>query len=103
MLVSCSTMNRPKSVEDKGCIENLGFKKTYFEHIENVENLITKTQNESFHKSLDFISKYSKVSYESMANYARTYSYGAFIVDKKKWLEWYEDNKCKNIQFRDSL
>jgi hypothetical protein len=103
LFVRCSPLNKAKPVEDKGCNENVEFKKAYFENIQNVENLITKSQNQSFHKSLNFISKYSKVSFGSMANYARTYPYGSFEEDKKKLLEWYEDNKCKNIQFKDSL
>ena len=89
--------------KNKDCNENIAFKNTYFEHIKNVENLIYKEQNESFHNSLKFISKYSYVSYESMANYARTYPGGIFENDKKLWIKWYEENKCKNIQFKDLL
>ncbi|RYE53472.1 MAG: hypothetical protein EOP48_14315 [Sphingobacteriales bacterium] len=101
LLVGCSSLRQSKATDEKACNENLEFKKTFFDNIQNVENLITKVQNESFKKSLDFISKYSEVSYESMANYARTYPYGAFENDKKKWLKWYEDNKCKNIQYKE--
>jgi hypothetical protein len=102
IFISCST---PKKVfsDEKHCNENLIFKKVFFENIHNVENLIYKEQNASFHKSLKFISKYSNVSFESMANYARTYPSGVFEDDKTIWLKWYEDNKCKNIQFKDSI
>ncbi|MWB94191.1 hypothetical protein GON26_07440 [Flavobacterium sp. GA093] len=84
----------------KDCNENIAFKNTYFENIKNVENLIYKEQNESFHNSLKFISQYSHVSYESMANYSRTYPGGIFENDKKLWIKWYEENKCNNIQFK---
>ena len=73
------------------------FKKEFFGNIKNVENLLTKNQNQSFQNSLKFIAKYTHVSYEDMANYARTYPIESFKKDKKVWLKWYDDNKCKNI------
>ncbi len=101
LLVGCVSSNKMNLMKNKPCNENLAFKKVYFENIYNVESLITTEQNESFHKSLKFISKYTKVSSESMLNYARTYPYGVFEEDKVNWLKWYEENKCKNIQFKD--
>ena len=68
-----------------------------------LEDLIYKEQNESFHRSLQFISKYSPVSFASMLNYARTYIGGVFEEDRMDWLEWHEEHKCKNIQFKDSI
>lgn len=101
ILVGCASSNKKNLAEDKTCNENLAFKKAYFENVQNIENLIDKEQNESFHKSLKFISKYTKVSFESMLNYAHTYPYGVFEKDKVKWLKWYEENMCENIQFKD--
>jgi hypothetical protein len=103
LTVSCATTNTDKSTDGNACSENLEFKAIYFGHIKNVENSVTKNQDESFRRSLNFISNYSKVSFESMANYAKTYPYGTFMEDRKKWLEWYEANKCNNIQLKDSL
>ena len=94
MFLNCS------SIKTQTCNENLEFKKVFFQNIQNVENLIYKSQNESFHNSLKFISKYTKVSWESMANYSRTYPSGIFEEDKLVWLKWYEENKCGNIQFK---
>jgi hypothetical protein len=101
LFISCSSSNTKSSLEENPCNENLAFKKVYFENIQNIENLETKSQNESFHNSLKFISKYAKVNFESMANYARTYPYGIFEEDKAGWLKWYEENRCNNIQFKD--
>jgi hypothetical protein len=95
-------LNKEK-VQNKKCVENLEFKKVYFENIQNVENLLMKQQNESFHKSLKFISKYSKVSFEKMLNYAHIYPGSTFESDKIVWMKWYEENKCNNIQFKDTL
>ena len=103
LCVSCSTLSKEKQIKTETCNENLKFKKVYFENIQNVENLITKEQNESFHKSLKFISKYSKVSFREMLNYAHVYGYGTFERDKTEWLKWYEGNKCNNIQFKDTI
>ncbi|PKH50939.1 hypothetical protein CXF68_09695 [Tenacibaculum sp. Bg11-29] len=96
---SCSSSKQ--SLKKTSCNENLNFKKAFFENVENVENLIDKNQNESFRNSLNFIGKYTKVSFESMTNYAGTYPIGIFEKDKKEWLEWYEKNKCMNIEFKE--
>ena len=102
LCISCSTLDKNKSEVDL-CNENLNFKKVFFENIQNVETKVTMEQDESFHKSLKFISKYSKVSFEKMLNYARIYPFVTFESDKKIWLKWYEENKCKNIHFKDSI
>ena len=101
LFVACSPTNTKSVVEDKPCNENLAFKKVYFENIQNIENQMTKVKNDSFDISLRFIAKYSHVDFASMANYARTYPYGVFLEDKVNWLKWYEENKCKNIKFKD--
>ncbi len=101
ILVSCSSSNKVISENGIVCKENLVFKKVFFENIQNVENLLYEIQGESLKNSLNFIGKYTKVSFESMANYAHTYLAGVFFEDKKVWLKWYEDNKCKNIQFKE--
>lgn len=76
------------------------FKKEFFQNIENIERLITKSQNESFKNSLNFIGKYTHVSFEDMLNYASTYPINSLERDKKVWLNWYNANKCNNIQFK---
>lgn len=82
------------------CNENLDFKLEFFNNIKIIDNLIYVSQNEKFHNALKFISKYSHVSSESMLNYARLYPGGIYEDDRKVWIKWYEDNKCKNIQFK---
>ncbi|VXB67158.1 MULTISPECIES: hypothetical protein [Chryseobacterium] len=84
----------------ENCTENLYFKEEFFNNIKVVESLIYKIQNEEFLNSLKFISKYAHVSTESMANYSRTYPGGYYEEDRKKWISWYDKNKCKNIQFK---
>jgi hypothetical protein len=101
MFLSCSSNKVLKSENKITCNENLVFKKQFFGHIQNVENLIYEIQNESFRNSLNFIGKYTHVSFESMSNYANTYPSGIFLKDKKLWLKWYEDNRCKNIQLKE--
>lgn len=102
-ILSCSSSKQVTLKEENSCNENLEFKKAFFENISNVENLIDKNQNESFRNSLKFIAKFSSVSFESMTNYAGTYPIGIFEKDKKVWLEWYENNKCENIEFKKQL
>ena len=98
-IFSCSlTKSKIHSKEDYQCTENLKFKNEFFKNINYIDSLINKEQNQDFHKSLEFISTYTHVSYETMLNYNRIYPYGAYIKDKKNWLNWYEENKCKNLK-----
>lgn len=83
------------------CKENLEFKEKFFESIKSIDTLIYSIQGRKFHESLDFISKYTHVSSESMLNYARTYPGGVYEKDRKIWIDWYEKNKCTNIQFKE--
>ncbi|WBV60549.1 hypothetical protein PFY12_00170 [Chryseobacterium camelliae] len=83
------------------CKENLEFKKEFFSNIKTIDSLIYKNQNQQFNKSLGFISKYSHVTFESTLNYSRKYPGGAYEKDRKIWIDWYEKNKCTNIQFKE--
>lgn len=100
--INCAnSLKNSNNVYVKGdCIENLDFKKEYFYHIKMIDSLVEKSQNKQFTKSLLFVSKYAHVSAESMLNYANTYPMGVYEDDRKGWLEWYEKNKCSNIQFK---
>lgn len=84
------------------CVENEAFKKAFFANIENIEKNIAEVQDQSFKKSLNFLSKYVHVSFESTLNYANIYPIDAFEKDKGNWLEWYEKNKCNNIKLKGS-
>lgn len=87
--------------ESKACDENPIFKEVFFIHIKNVEDLIAKEQNESFHNSLKFISRYIQISPLSMFENNGIYPINAFEKDKLSWMKWYEENKCKYIQVLD--
>lgn len=98
VIFSCSST---KTFHANGnCVENEEFKKYFFYNIENIENNITKNQDQSFKKSLNFLSKYVHVSFESTLNYANTYPVDTFKKDKENWLEWYEKNKCNDIKVK---
>jgi hypothetical protein len=83
------------------CKENPEFKKEFFSNIKTIDSLIYRTQNQQFNKSLEFISKYSHVTFESKANYTGRYPVGVYEQDRKIWIDWYEKNKCTNIQFKE--
>ena len=91
LLFSCVTKNNDLKYQNTNlnCNENKTFKKEFY-----------KNQNDQFNKSLLFISKYTNVSFESRLNYARLYPNGIYEKDRKGWLEWYEKNKCNNIQLK---
>ena len=74
---------------------------TDIKNLNDVENFFTQERVDLFDSSLLFISKYSKVSYESMLNYARSYPYDTYKNDRVNWLKWYDENKCNNIQLKD--
>lgn len=116
--VSCKTANKNSTKRTSDCNENIKFKTEFFKKIKIVEDYIETLSTTNFkdfeeyekvmtiekkniyESSVKFISQYSHVSFESMANYARTYPIGVFKKDKEVWLKWYEENKCNNIQFK---
>jgi hypothetical protein len=102
LLFSCVTKNNDLKYQNTNlnCNENKTFKKEFYKNINVVDSLIYKNQNDQFNKSLLFISKYTNVSFESRLNYARLYPNGIYEKDRKGWLEWYEKNKCNNIQLK---
>ncbi len=94
--MSCSVQKRIS------CDENLHFKKVFFENIENVKNhTLREPNNGHFLESLDFLSNYVDVSSEKIYNYEVRYpTIEVFKMDEMNWLKWYEENKCRNIQFK---
>jgi hypothetical protein len=76
------------------------FKEMFFQHVEYIEKNITVSQDSTFRQSVIFISNYAPVSTDQIMNYSTTYPVGVFEQDRIKWMEWYEENKCKNIQFK---
>jgi len=85
------------------CNENIKFKEVFFSHIKVIDNNIDKNQNEEFRTSLIFISNYAGIERGSLNNYSSSYPIGIYQSDRKKWIEWYELNKCRNIQFKETL
>lgn len=83
------------------CHENLEFKEKFFSSIKFIDTLIYSIQGRKFHETLKFISKYTHVSFESKLNYAKIYPSEAYEKDRKIWIDWYEKNKCTNIQFKE--
>lgn len=91
-----------KKVTSTDCIENSKFKERYFSSIEKVDNyILEKGDWKEYKKGLEFIAKYTKVSYDRMLNYNNSYtSIEDYKRDKENWLKWYEENKCKNVQIK---
>ena len=95
ILISCKSVDT-----DSGCNENLKFKDSFFSHIKYIQQNVTNVQDSTFIKSVIFISNYAPVSTDNIMNYVRSYPLGIFKQDHEKWLEWYEENRCRNIQFK---
>jgi hypothetical protein len=99
LLISC------KGTTVNNCNENLDFKKVFMDNITNVENytLGNETDKTKFNSGIIFLSKYTSLSYEKILNYSFEYvDINAFHKDKVVWLKWYNDNKCSNIQFKNT-
>lgn len=114
---SCSSIKK-NTLADLPCNENMIFKEQFIRHIKTVddfmsivsktdfkdideyERVVTEQKVAEFNSCLIFISKYTYVSFESMANYNGSYPIGIYEKDKEGWLKWYEGNKCNNIQFK---
>jgi hypothetical protein len=115
---SCSTTKKNIETQSSLCNENLKFKIEFFNRIKIIEDyvrlesttvfnnldeyghIMTDEKKKKYDLSLKFISKYTRVSFESMANYNRSYPIGIYENDKNGWRKWYEENKCNNIQFK---
>ena len=80
----------------------MSFKSIFISHIMNVENYtIGKGDRKTFDVGLDFLSKYTVVSYKEITNYSNQYTnFNTYKKDKDNWLKWYEENKCNNIQIK---
>lgn len=100
VFISCSTLKNDK--QSMECIENDEFKKEFFNRINIVEQNLSLKQDSLFRSSLIFLSNYAPVSFYETMNYARVYPPQAFERDRKVWIKWYEENKCKNIQLKES-
>jgi hypothetical protein len=96
ILVSCAIVTPNKS----RCRENKKFKEVFFYHIEYVDNHISSVQDSTFRKSIIFLSNYVPISTNRIMNYARIYPISIYEKDRAKLIEWYELNKCTNIQFK---
>ena len=85
-----------------GCNENENFKKQFFQSIAAVENYMMGLEDkESYLESLNFIAKYTDVSWDKMLNYDSSYpNFEEFLKDKKEWITWYDQNKCNNIRIK---
>ncbi|SHF04117.1 hypothetical protein SAMN05444377_10371 [Flavobacterium fontis] len=99
LMISC---NSNKEIIN-GCNENKEFKKVFFSHFDYIKNNIYIRQDIKFRESLIFISNYTHVSLDRIVNYSGTYPYGVFIKDSVIWRNWYEENKCNNIQLKKEL
>lgn len=103
-LVSCSLLGYKKK-----CLENLEFKSEFFKQVELIENF-TKDQNglsevnqniseQSFLKAEEFVAKHTGVSITGIYNYQLGYaSFESYMVQKKKWLSWYNKHKCEYLK-----
>jgi hypothetical protein len=98
ILMSCTAVKLNKS----DCNENEKFKEMFFYHIGYIKKNISVSQDSTFIKSVIFLSNYAPISIDRIMNYSKAYPTGVFEKDQIKLLEWYEENKCKNIQFINS-
>ena len=83
------------------------FKKEFFDNISIVEKYTLERtkgtgrtiETNTFLQSLNFISKYTKVSMDKVSNYEIGYpSFEEFKKDKSQWIKWYSENKCNNLK-----
>lgn len=98
--LQCSNL---KKNTEKGCKESTEFKDAFILNINKVENYTLKKEfnKKEFNDGIEFLSKYCHVSEEELMNYANEYTNSiVFYKDKEGWLKWYDENKCRNIQFK---
>lgn len=107
VLLSCSSHKR--FFAPTPCNENLEFKRKFFYSVWVVEKYTIEqgrpitysdlVPEKKFVECYDFLYKATKIPAGNILNYQIGYAnYKVFKVDKKKWLEWYEENKCSYIK-----
>lgn len=85
------------------CVENLIFKSNYLKNLQYIEECVEgrKTNKKKFGNCIDNMIRNSGI--RSSVYYGYIFRYRKktdFYTDKKKWLSWYEKNKCKNLKWR---
>lgn len=85
------------------CVENLIFKSNYLESLKYIEDYVEgkKNNKKEFGNCIDKMTRNSGV--RSSAYYGYIFRYlkkKDFYTDKKKWLSWYEKNKCENLKWK---
>ena len=91
------------------CKEDLEFKKEFFTCINNIESATYNKKNQDslfisrilYNKSISLLSQFSLINYSYLCNYSEAYSPINFEEEKTKWLQWYDENKCKNLKWND--
>lgn len=116
LFFSCSTINKASH-----CKENISFKKDFFSSIDIIEEFTRKRIDSSelnipklnvidfpnfkklknkreYTEAIYFLNDYVTIS-DSILNYFFEYSdLDMFYRDKKNWLNWYEENRCKKLK-----
>lgn len=119
--LSMSCANKKSSQMNKNiiCNENDFFKELFFKHLnyldsyyessgivvyntdDSFEEKIRKLdkENSDYYNALSFFSKFPGIDYKYIGTYTGRIPYKIYLNEKKIWLEWYEKNKCNNIQW----
>ncbi|MEP6262489.1 MAG: hypothetical protein ABJ092_12990 [Gillisia sp.] len=98
LILGCSVWQGQPTAD---CDENPEFKRIYFDHLSTIHKYQEgEGQKPDVENSLRFVSRYAPVSFESRLNYAGVYPPDVYKKDRAGWLEWYEVNKCKNLQIK---
>jgi hypothetical protein len=114
--ISCSG----KVFNTVSCVENKDFKKEWKKNIEFLDNYyamrenisvyeeatrnysITEIseENDRYFSSLEFVSKYVTINYVYKTSFSGSIPYRIYFEEKENWNEWYEKNKCSDIQLK---
>lgn len=107
-VLSFTTYAQSKKIKEK-CNENKQFRIEYFKCIDNVDAYAYKRKTNSkgikvtqdlLIQSLKTIGKFSEVDWSLLGNYSFNYSdISKYLIQKKKWINWYELNKCRNLKW----
>jgi hypothetical protein len=57
-------------------------------------------ENDRYFSSLEFVSKYVTINYVYKTSFSGSIPYRIYFEEKENWNEWYEKNKCSDIQLK---
>lgn len=103
LIVFISTATSIVGVKNPDCDVDEKFKEWFFIYLERCENFTKYFEGDDTEKVIEsvyFLNAVTGIQSNIYLGDAVLYDKKEFKKDKKKWLDWYENNKCEITMFK---